>query len=243
MSNDLQAPPPPEKNASMVWDIAMVAVIVVCGGLGLLETLRPFSIALGAIIWPGIGVALAAFTLVVSFMTVLGRKSTGDKDFSSLPPEEERSFVVFEKTKRSNASRSNLIGFGIAGAMLLVGLVVTLGMYSPCTAFCERAPSTCKGTEADKWKAGCDASCGTLEKSAGLQILRPKASTETTAEKDAATAAQTTKEKTLEAVAVSGSEYVQALSACSFANGAGASCEKIIEKATSMGLWCTDTSK
>ncbi len=241
MSNELQSPPPPDKNSSLVWDIAMVGVIVACGGLGLLETLRPFSIALGAIIWPGIGVILAAFTLVVSFMTVLGRKSTGDKDFSSLPPEEERSFVVFEKTKRGNASRSNLIGFGIAGAMLLVGLVVTLGMYSPCTAFCVRPPSTCKGGDADKWKVGCDASCGTLEKSAGLTILRPKASTETNAEKDANPLAP--KEKTLEAIAVSGSEYVQALSACSFANGAGASCEKIIEKATSMGLWCTDTSK
>jgi len=227
--------PPAPKNPSLIWDLAMLAVIALSGVLGLVEALRPIAIGLGAVAWPVFGFGTVVVMMILN--AAIGRSGTGDKDFSSMPPEEERSFIVFEKSTRANAKKAMTIALIVGGVMALCGVLVGFVLYTPCTAFCERAPSTCKGSQIDTWKAGCSNSCSNLEHQSGLTITKPKKYA-TAGEADAATS-----QKELETVGVSGTEYVQALNACSFANGAGATCEKIVEKAVSMGLWCPETNK
>ena len=107
--------------------------------------------------------------------------------------------------------------------MSLTGLVITTALYTPCTKFCERPPSGCKtDKQMADFRATCEQSCSALEKQKGLTLWK------TTAEKKMATET------------VSGGEYVEALVACSFANGAGAACEKVVGNATKLGLWCAE---
>ena len=225
--------PPAPKNPSLIWDLAMLAVIALCGVLGLVEALRPIAIGLGAVAWPVFGVVTTIAMMILA--AAIGRSGTGDKDFSSLPPDEERHFVVFEKTTRANAKSAMTMALIVGGVMAVCGVMVGFVLYTPCTAFCERAPSTCKGSAIDTWRAACPGQCSNLEHQSGLTVTKPKKYA-TAGEADAATS-----QKELETVSVNGTEYVQALNACSFANGAGATCEKIVEKATSMGLWCPES--
>src|SRR5262245_34252327 len=55
------------------------------------------------------------------------------ESFSSLPPEEERHFVVFEEFTQQNAKRANLIGIVAGGgfALLLIGIVAAFWGSSP----------------------------------------------------------------------------------------------------------------
>jgi hypothetical protein len=41
----------------------------------------------------------------------------------------------------------------------------------------------------------------------------------------------------------SGTEFVEALSACSFSGGLGNVCEEVTKKAESFGLWCPEHDK
>ncbi len=208
---------------------------VVVGAIGVVLLLavgnrtRPFAIAIG------VGVPLLGVVAVGLFglLQALGRRdhSMGDADFSSLGAAEERTFVGHEKLMRSNSSRANKIGFGIAGAIFVVAVAVVMGLYTPCNKFCEHVPSSCKSDEqARNFKASCEASCGKLESGQGLQLLK---TTEGVAEGEQ-------KDKKLALQSVSGREFVDALSACSFSNGAGHTCEKVVEKAIEMGLWCPE---
>ncbi len=51
--------------------------------------------------------------------------------FSSLPPEEEREFVVFEQRTVEASKSANMIGWGIAGGMLLLTLIIVVGFWAP----------------------------------------------------------------------------------------------------------------
>ena len=54
--------------------------------------------------------------------------------FSSLPPEEERQFVVFEKRTAEAAKSANNIGFGVATGLLVLTLAIVLGFWAPIKA-------------------------------------------------------------------------------------------------------------
>lgn len=225
MSDEL---PQKGTNTTLLVDIGIIVVVALVALMAILPATRQFAIALGIGVPWGVGLIAAGVALVGGLLAFLGR-SKSEVDFSSLPPNEERMFVGHEKTMRANTGRANLIGFGLAGCAFVLGLAVTLGMYTPCTQFCDHAPPTCKEGAITQWKASCEQQCGGLEHQMGLQLLKVAASQEADV-----------KEKRLEMVSVSGTEYVQALAACSFAGGNGATCEKVVEKATSMGLWCPE---
>lgn len=53
------------------------------------------------------------------------------QSFSSLAPEEEKEFVVFEQRTVEAAKSANTIGWGIAGGMLLLTLLIVLGFWAP----------------------------------------------------------------------------------------------------------------
>lgn len=211
--------------ATIILDVGMVLLVIAVIGLAISPGTRPLAIAIGIFV-PAGGGLIATLVGMVDYILKHGT-SKDDKNFSSLAPEEERSFLGHERFMRANEGRANLIGFGSAGALFVVGMVVTLGLYTPCFKFCQHAPSGCK-TEAQlsAFKASCQTSCANLEKMAGLQISRAQPGLE--------------KERRLAMEPVSGTEFVQALEACSFANGAGSTCEKVVEKAISMGLWCEE---
>jgi hypothetical protein len=214
-------------NSTMLVDIGIGVIVVVTGLLAISPSTRPLAIAVGGGIPAGLGVVVLLWGMISNMLT---RGKASDQDFSSFAPAEERNFVGHERLMRSNESRANLIGFGAAGGMFLLGLLITVGLYSPCTNFCDHAPPTCKDNAIAAWKASCESQCAVLERASGLQVLKLAAGQE----------GSTEKEKKMEMQPVSGAEYVQALSACSFAGGNGPTCEKVVEKATSMGLWCPE---
>jgi hypothetical protein len=192
-------------NTTMMVDLAMTALVAVT--------------CLLAITW-GVGLIM----VVVGLIDILMKSSkSGDQDFSSFPPNEERQFVGHERYMRANSSRANLLGFGLAFLGFVAGLGITLGLYTPCTAFCEHAPTSCNDTQKMSWKASCESTCGRLEAMSGLQVMKPMG-----------------EEHKMVTVPVSGSEYVQSLNACNFANGAGPACEEVVKRATEMGLWCPE---
>jgi hypothetical protein len=207
-------------NTTLMVDLAMAALIAVTVLLAISPSTRGMAIGLGiAIPW-----AIGLIMLVVGTIDMLLKSSkSGDQDFSSFAPNEERLFVGHERAMRGNSSRANLVGFGLAGAAFALGLFVTMGLYTPCTSFCEHAPTSCNDSQKLSWKATCDSSCARLEGMSGLSLMKP-----------------TGEEHKLVTQPVSGTEYVQGLSACNFANGAGPACEEVVKRATEMGLWCPE---
>jgi len=154
---------------SLMLDLSMIAIIVLTMGLGALEGTRPFAILVGAVLYPGIGALILVGALILTFVQGLiasgERKARGDKDFSSMTGAEEASFIPFHKRMYENGSKAAVAALAVAVVMMLGGVAIAM-MYSPCTAFCERAPSSCKGQEA-QWKAACPAACERFEKVAG----------------------------------------------------------------------------
>ncbi len=224
MSDEMQLMKDTGKSTLMV-DLGIGVIVVVTGLLAISPATRPMAIAVGGGIPAGLGVVVLLYGM---FSMVMTRGKASDQDFSSFAPADERAFVGHERFMRSNESRANLLGFGAAGLMFLIGIGITAGLYSPCTNFCDHAPPTCKENTLAAWKASCESQCSKLEGTSGLQVLKMKAGQEQE------------KEKKFEMQPVSGTEYVQALSACSFAGGTGQTCEKVVEKATEMGLWCPE---
>ena len=85
-------------------------------------------------------------------------------NFSSFSTEEEKAFVPFERTMRDNAKKAATMGMVVGGVLLLLMTLVNVGLYSPCTAYCHQAPSSCKTeSELAKWKENCPAACEVLE--------------------------------------------------------------------------------
>lgn len=207
-------------------DIALIGLVVVVILMSFSPSLRPMAIGIGIVVpWAGGMIAFLAYILGA----IANRDtSTGDANFSSFFPEQERAFVGHEKRMREISSRASLMGFGIAGTLFVIGLGVTLGMYTPCTNFCDHPPGSCKSdkTMAD-WRAGCATACARLESTPGMQMLKAKS-------------AENTKETVM--TVVSGTEYVEALSACSFSGGLGNVCEEVTKRAVTMGLWCPETN-
>jgi len=215
-------------NTTLLIDLSLIGVIVVVALLAIMPSTRPLAIAVGIGVPWGVGLIAGVVGIVGALIASLGR-SKSEVDFSSLPPNEERMFAGHEKTMRANESRANTIGFGLAGAAFVIGLIVTMGLYTPCTNFCDHPPPTCKDATATAWRNSCEQQCAALEHQSGLQLLKVAVDQDPTA-----------KEKKMEMQPVGGAEYVTALSACSFAGGTGQSCEKVVEKATQMGLWCPE---
>ena len=62
------------------------------------------------------------------------------ESFSSLPPEEERHFVVFEEFTQQNAKRANVMGIaaGIGFAVIIIGIVGAFWGSIPKPKFDER---------------------------------------------------------------------------------------------------------
>lgn len=210
--------------SSVLFDVLTAGLVAGVILMSLSPSTRGLAIALGVGIPWGAGLLVFAVVLVLGLVQILGAQRS-DSDFSSLAPEEERLFVPQERNMRANEKSANMLGFGIGGGLFVLGMIVTVGMYSPCYRYCKHAPTACKTDKAvADWKASCDSTCGRLEGETGLQVLKP------TGEDRKGTAMEP----------VSGKEYVEALDACNFANGAGVTCEKIVEKATAMGLWCPD---
>jgi hypothetical protein len=207
-------------------DVAMVLLVVVVMLMAISSATRPLAIGLGAFVPAGIGVVVLLVAGIDMFMK--RGSGTGDSDFSSFYPTEERAFVTHEKTMRANSSRASFVGFGIAGVLFVLGMIITLGLYSPCTNFCDHAPGSCKTDAAvASWRAGCESACGRLENTPGLSILKSRPN-------------EDSKNATMQPVA--GTEYVSTLSACAFSGGNGAVCEEVVKRATSMGLWCPETN-
>ena len=53
------------------------------------------------------------------------------KDFSSLPPEQEAQFAVFEQHSREAASAANKMSLIISGALFVVITAIVLGFWGP----------------------------------------------------------------------------------------------------------------
>ena len=211
--------------SSVMYDVATAGLVGVVVLMAISPSTRGVAIALGVGIPWGAGILVFAVVLVMGFVQILSAQRT-ESNFSSLGPEEERQFVPQERNMRANEKSANMLGFGLGGGLFVLGMIVTVGMYSPCYRYCKHAPTACKTEQqVSTWKASCDTTCGRLEDEANLQLLKP------TGEDRKGTAMES----------VSGKEYVEALDACNFANGAGVTCEKIVEKATAMGLWCPDS--
>ena len=122
----------------------------------------------------------------------------------------------------------NLIGFSISAVLFSLMLVVRLTMYTPCYTYCSRPSSTCKGPElGPKFKRECADNCARLEQTTGLKVLTEVKNQET------GEMSTVTKE-------VSGVEYVQALTGCTYSGGAGLTCEGVIKKGIEFGLWCEE---
>ena len=66
------------------------------------------------------------------------------ESFSSLPPEEERHFVVFEEFTQQNAKRANVMGIaaGIGFAVIIIGIVGAFWGSIPKPKFDEGAEET-----------------------------------------------------------------------------------------------------
>jgi hypothetical protein len=154
---------------SLMLDLSMIAIIVLTMGLGALEGTRPFAILVGAVLYPGIGALILVGALVLTLVQGLiasgERKARGDKDFSSMTGAEEASFIPFHRRMYENGAKAAMVAIVVSVVMLLGGVAIAM-MYTPCTAFCERAPSSCKGQES-QWKASCPSACERFEKSSG----------------------------------------------------------------------------
>ncbi len=147
-------------------------------------------------------------------------------DFSSLNPAEEKAFVPFERVMRENSKRAYTIGFGIAGLVFVIISAVVLSMYTPCTRFCERPPSTCtKDADIAAFKQNCWNSCRALEHESGLPLVREVKNKETNKMEEVKTT-------------IGGTEFVENLAACAFGGGAGLTCEGVTKIAEGRGLWC-----
>jgi hypothetical protein len=212
----------PKGTGTLFVDLGIGALIVVVLLLAISPATRPLAIGLGIGVPWIVGVVSLLLGMIDQF--VKRGSGTGDSDFSSFGPSEERAFVTHEKTMRANGARANLIGFGLAGGLFVLGLLVTGALYTPCTQFCDHPPATCKSdSSVASWRATCESTCSRLESTPGLSLLKGQ---------QGATSMQP----------VGGTEYVQALGSCSFSNGAGAICEEVVKRATSMGLWCPETN-
>lgn len=203
---------------------AGVLLVMLLGNLAPLgSATKSIAIAIGIFVPSGIGLAMLLLGALERFQH--RGHATGDADFSSWSTVEERAFVGHEKAMRANEGRASAIGWGVAGAMFVLGLLLTWLLYTPCTRLCDRPPGVCTTEKqiAD-WRAGCASSCAALEKQGGLQLL--KHSTED--------------DKKLSLQPVSGAEYVDSLASCVFANGAGPICERLTGEVTKVGLWCAE---
>jgi hypothetical protein len=154
---------------SVVLDISFIAILVLTMGLGALEGTRPFAILIGAVLYPGIGALILVGAIILTFVQLIiaagERKARGDRDFSSMSGAEEASFIPFHKRMYENGGKAALVAIVVMVVLLIGGVSVAM-MYTPCTAFCERPPSSCKGQES-QWKASCPAACERFEKTAG----------------------------------------------------------------------------
>lgn len=65
------------------------------------------------------------------------------ESFSSLPPEEERQFVVFEQRTVESAKKANVIGIVVAGAFALLTLIIVMSYWGtlPKNKFGEEEPA------------------------------------------------------------------------------------------------------
>ena len=150
-------------------------------------------------------------------------------DFSSFNPAEEKAFVPFERVMRENSKRALTLGLAIAGAVFVLISLVVLSMYTPCTRFCERPPSTCtKDSDIAAFKQNCWTSCRALQAENNLPLVRELKNKETNKMEEL-------KES------ISGSEFVEHLAACAFSGGAGLTCEGVTKIAEGRGLWCAKT--
>jgi hypothetical protein len=143
-------------------DWATIGVIVAILGMAFVPSAHDIAIALGT----GWGVFGFGATVVVMLMRVgetmkarATRRELGDKDFSSLPAEEERLFIPFHQHMLASGAKAASIG-GIVGAVLALFGVATAALYTPCSSFCERPPSACKGATNEKqWMDACPSTC------------------------------------------------------------------------------------
>jgi hypothetical protein len=155
---------------SRIIGIVIVAIMVIVGGLRLAGA-QVAAIAVGTLVVPGMGVVFALTALVTSI--VRGR-STGDgkKDFSSLDPAEESTFVVHEQWMRKNGQRAGRMGLAIAGAASALAALIIVTCYTPCSKYCERPPAACKtDAEQKKFRETCEDSCAAAKKQQGKEFV------------------------------------------------------------------------
>jgi hypothetical protein len=149
-------------------------------------------------------------------------------NFSSFDPEVERTFVPFERSMRENTKRALTIGFGIGGGLFVLAALVVGFLYTPCSNYCSKPPSSCKAdSDIAAFKRNCENACSALEHTSGLKLLHEN--------KDEKTGKSETSTES-----VSGREYVEALTACAFSGGAGTTCQEVVSNATGRGLWCAE---
>jgi hypothetical protein len=105
--------------------LALIALVLVAA---VFPPLHELTIALCAIVWPGVGTLYGLVIMVMGALEGMGKGKALD-NFSSFDPAEERNFVVFERQMQANTSSASgmaLVGSGLLGAVM-VAIVLLFG--------------------------------------------------------------------------------------------------------------------
>lgn len=115
----------------------------------------------------GVGLGLLAFG-----QSVARRPSgTGEKDFTSFPPEIEAKFIPHERMARQTLAHANKVGYIVGGSMFGAMVLIYLLFYTPCSKFCDKPPPSCKITNAKAYTEMCENACGQIRKARGNEFI------------------------------------------------------------------------
>ena len=161
---------------SRIIDLAVAGLLVLVFALKFAGA-SVLAIAIGLLVLPTIGIVVALVDVLANvprqLRSTMHALNRGEKtDFSSFSAAEEHQFAGHEQHMAWNEVRASLIGYGIAAGGLVLGVVVVAAMYTPCSKFCERPPSSCKtSSQEEAFKNACPAACSNLEKTRGGEYV------------------------------------------------------------------------
>lgn len=154
---------------SKIIGIASIAFMVLVFLLAIVGA-KPAAIAIGTIVLPVIFVVIAIIAGVSGYRN--RSRATGDADFSSFSPAEERTFLPFERLMQNNGRRAARLGLGLAAIGFVVGSLVVAILYTPCARYCERPPTSCRNDiQSAEWKRTCDSACAGFERQHGKDFV------------------------------------------------------------------------
>ena len=68
--------------------------------------------------------------------------------FTSLPPEEERTFIPFEERMQSTSKSATVVGFGLAGALGALIIIIVMAFWGPVSVAGMEDPGAGENTTA-----------------------------------------------------------------------------------------------